>query len=54
MKTTYPDKPIHNYNEWRAWLNSRGLTPEEKFEAEFQRIWMNYKSDIINARTKKL
>lgn len=29
------------------------LTAEDKFEADFMRIWSDYKNSIISARTKK-
>ena len=51
-KTTLPENPRKNYGEWMRWLNKQDLTPEEKFEANFMRIWNNYKQDIIKARTK--
>lgn len=50
-KTTLPEKSFDSYQEWMEWLNGQNLTPEEKFEADFMRIWNNYKNDIINART---
>ena len=52
-KTTLPDRQFKNYGDWMKWLNGQNLTPEEKFEANFLRIWNNYKNDIINAQTKK-
>jgi len=53
MKTTYPTDPSKDYNEWIKNLTQYGMTPEEKFEADFMRIWSNYKESIKNARTKK-
>ena len=53
MKTTYPEEPIKDYNEWRKFISKMVLTPEDKFESDFMRIWSNYKQSIINARTKK-
>ena len=51
MKTTLPTDPIKDYDEWRKFI-SKSLSPESKFEAEFMRIWSNYKQSIIKARTK--
>ena len=53
FKTTYPEEPIKDFSEWREYLANHVNTPEAKFEANFMRIWTNYKQDIINARTKK-
>ena len=53
MKTTYPSDPSKDYNEWIKHLTQYGMTPEEKFEADFMRIWSNYMESIKNARTKK-
>lgn len=53
MKTVTPENPIRDFNKWMRWLNKQDLTPEEKFEANFMRIWQNYKQDIINARTNE-
>jgi hypothetical protein len=52
-KTTLPDKTFKTYGEWMKWLNQQDLTPEEEFEANFMRIWNNYKNSIVKARTKK-
>ena len=55
MKTTYPPKPFKDYNQWHKWqkeVAAKVMTPEDKFEAEFMRIWSNYKSSIIKARIK--
>jgi hypothetical protein len=53
MKTTYPSDPSKNFDEWRKYIANKAITPEEKFEAEFMRIWSDYKDSIVNARTKK-
>jgi|TARA_R110002012_G_scaffold203587_1_gene372972 hypothetical protein len=53
LKTIYPEAPIKDYNEWIAWLNGTNLSPEDKFEANFMRIWSQYKDSIVQARTKK-
>jgi hypothetical protein len=53
MKTTYPTDPSKDYNEWRKYIANKAMTPEEKFEADFMRIWSNYMESIKNARTKK-
>ena len=52
-KTTYPEAPIKDYNKWVEWLNGTNLSPEDKFEANFMRIWVQYKDSIVQARTKK-
>tara|TARA_R110001583_G_scaffold109356_2_gene258030 strand:+ start:1054 stop:1221 length:168 start_codon:yes stop_codon:yes gene_type:complete len=55
MKTTYPPKPFKDYETWRNWqkeVAAKVMTPEDKFEAAFMRIWSDYKRSIIKARTK--
>ena len=52
MKTTLPKNPIKDYNEWRKFIASQIMKPEDKFEAEFMRIWSEFKQSIIKARTK--
>tara|TARA_R100000353_G_scaffold159307_1_gene118777 strand:+ start:1078 stop:1245 length:168 start_codon:yes stop_codon:yes gene_type:complete len=51
-KTTLPDKPFKNYGDWMKWLNKQDLTAEEKFEANFMRIWEQFKADIKNERER--
>ena len=46
MKTTYPSDPSKDYNEWIKHLTQYGMTPEDKFEAEFMRIWSDLKSQL--------
>jgi|TARA_R110000850_G_scaffold139510_1_gene260792 hypothetical protein len=53
MKTTYPTDPSKDFNEGIKHLTQYGLDPEDKFEAEFMRIWSDFKESIKNARTKK-
>ena len=53
MKTTYPSDPSKNYDEWRKYIANKAMTPEDKFEADFMRIWSDFKESIKNARTKK-
>jgi len=50
-RTTYPSEPFKNHKEWREWM-SKEMTAEDKFEAEFFRIWSEYKASIQRARTK--
>ena len=50
--TTFPEKKFANYGEWMRWLNKQDLTAEEKFEANFMRIWEQFKADIRNEREK--
>lgn len=45
--------PSKDYKEWIKHITKYGMTPEDKFEAEFMRIWSDYKDSIVNARTKK-
>lgn len=52
MKTTLPKNPIKDYDEWRKFIASQIMKPEDKFEAEFMRIWSEFKQSIIKARTK--
>tara|TARA_R110000787_G_scaffold74453_3_gene165495 strand:- start:5574 stop:5732 length:159 start_codon:yes stop_codon:yes gene_type:complete len=52
MKTTYPKEPIKDFNEWRKFISEKAITPEEKFEANFMRIWSEFKTSINKARTK--
>lgn len=52
MKTTYPKEPIKDFNEWRKYIAEQTLTPEDKFEADFLRIWSEFKTSILKARTK--
>jgi len=52
MKTTYPPEPIKDYNEWRKFIASEVMTPEEIFEAEFMKAWTKFKDSVIKARTK--
>ena len=49
MKTTYPSDPSKDIKH----LTQYGMTPEDKFEADFMRIWSDFKESIKNARTKK-
>lgn len=44
---------LKEYKEWMKHLSKNAITPEEKFEAQFMRIWSDYKDSIVNARTKK-
>ena len=50
-RTSYPSEPFKNHKEWREWINKQ-MTPEQKFESEFFRIWSEYKASIERARTK--
>jgi hypothetical protein len=52
-KTVYPSGGASSYNDWMESLTNSNLTAEERFEAEFMRIWSEYKQSIIDARTKK-
>ena len=52
MKTTYPSEPIKDYNEWRKFIASKGVSPEEQFESDFMKIWVKYKQSVIKSRTK--
>mgnify|MGYP003646026701 CR=1 FL=1 len=55
MKTIYPPKPFKDFETWRKWIKkqaNKNLSPEAKFEAEFMRIWSEFKQSIIKARTK--
>jgi len=51
-KTTFPENGFANYGEWMRWLNKQDLTAEQKFEANFFRIWEQFKADIRNEREK--
>lgn len=53
MKTTYPTEPIKDHKEWRKFIASQVMTPEEIFESDFMKIWVKYKDSIVQARTKK-
>tara|TARA_R110000851_G_C12929450_1_gene551125 strand:+ start:266 stop:406 length:141 start_codon:yes stop_codon:yes gene_type:complete len=46
MKTTYPEEPIKDYNEWRRWLSQQVLDADER------RVIEQFKQSIINASTK--
>jgi len=52
MKTTLPENPIKDYDEWRKYIAKQVQTPADKFESEFMRIWSEFKQSIIKARTK--
>lgn len=52
-KTTYPDQRFTNHKEWRDYLSNQELNATDKFEADFMRIWSDFKQSIVNARTKK-
>ncbi len=52
MKTTYPDNPIKDFNEWREFIgHSVEDIAADKFEKDFARIWSDFKSSVIKART---
>lgn len=53
-KTTYPEKPFKNHKEWRDWLTKQEFDATAKFEADFMRIWTEFKLSIEAARTKKI
>ena len=56
MKTALPQEPFKSHAEWRKWMDkqtSQVMTPEDRFEADFMRIWARFKQDVVNARTKK-
>ena len=56
MKTALPQEPFKSHAEWRKWMDKQtkhAMTPEDKFEANFMKIWATFKQDVINARTKK-
>ena len=56
MKTSLPKEPIKSHAEWRKWMDEQAnyaMTPEDKFEANFLRIWAQFKQDVVNARTIK-
>lgn len=50
--TTLPKEPIKDFDEWRKYIAKQVMTPEDKFEAEFMRIWSDFKNSINSARTK--
>tara|TARA_R110000822_G_scaffold77947_1_gene186792 strand:- start:811 stop:966 length:156 start_codon:yes stop_codon:yes gene_type:complete len=50
MKTVYPEKPAKDFNEWHRHISNQLLTPEEKFEAEFMRIWLEFKNSVAKSR----
>ena len=52
MKTTYPPAPIKDYKEWKKFIASQVMTPEEIFEADFMRAWSKFKDSVVKARTK--
>ena len=52
MKTTYPTDPIKNVKEWRKFIASQVMTPEEIFEADFMKAWLKLKESLARARTK--
>ena len=53
-KTTYPDQRFTNHKEWREWLTKQEFDATAKFEADFMRIWSDFKQSIVAARTKKV
>tara|TARA_R110000787_G_scaffold43672_2_gene106969 strand:- start:3303 stop:3479 length:177 start_codon:yes stop_codon:yes gene_type:complete len=53
FKTTLPTDPIKDFVKWRQYIADQVMTPEDKFEAEFMRIWLNFKRSVNSARTKK-
>ena len=52
MKTTLPTEPIKEYYEWRKFIASQVMTPEEIFEADFMKAWTKFKDSVVKARTK--
>ena len=52
MKTTLPTEPLKDFNEWKKFIASQVMTPEEIFEADFMKAWSKFKDSIIKARTK--
>jgi len=52
-KTTYPEQRFTDHKEWREWLTKQEFDATAKFEADFMRIWSDFKQSIVAARTKK-
>lgn len=53
MKTVYPKNPIKDFNEWREFIGHSVVDiAQDKFEKDFARIWSDFKSSVIKARTK--
>ena len=52
MKTTLPTEPIKDFNEWKRFIASKVMTPEEIFEADFMKAWTKFKDSVAKARTK--
>ena len=52
MKTTLPTDPIKDFNEWKKFIASQVMTPEEIFEADFMKAWSKFKDSVAKARTK--
>jgi len=54
MKTTYPDQPAKDFNEWQNHIQkSAEELAVEKFEKDFNKAWNNFKSSVVRARTKQ-
>ena len=52
MKTSYPSNPCKNFTEWRQFIgHSAEDIAADKFEKDFARIWADFKSSIVRART---
>ena len=53
-KTTYPKQRLSSHTERREWLTKQEFDATAKFEADFMRIWSDFKQSIVAARTKKV
>ena len=57
MKTIYPPNPAKNFNEWQDHIRTPREVSEfdqaaDKFEADFMRMWLQFRESVVNARTK--
>jgi len=47
FKTSYPEEPIHDYNEWRKWLSTQVVKANER------RVIDDFKRHVKDAFNEK-
>ena len=47
FKTSYPEEPIHDFNEWRKWISRQVVKANER------RVIEDFKREVKQAFSKK-